>query len=39
MGRVQMEMNKMTEWKKVIACDNVKRSMVTQYENAWGKIK
>ena len=39
MGRVQMEMNKMTEWKKVIGCDNVKRSMVTQYENAWGKIK
>lgn len=39
MGRAQMEMNGMTEWEKVIGCDNVKRSMVTQYENAWEKIK
>lgn len=39
MGRAQMEMNRMTEWKKVIGCDNVKRSMVAQYENAWEKNK
>lgn len=39
MGNIQMIPNKMTEWKRIDGCDNVKRSLVECYENRWSLIK
>ena len=39
MGNIQMIANKMTEWKKIEGCDNVKRSLVERYEDRWVIIK